>query len=256
MKDRYVESCIGYLRFGYDFDGLDFPQLSEQLFTKILEGDESANDAIEDYKRRMNLSDSYDASFDEFSLYPDTRCLVNYFNIKDKSLLKKAEMFISSVRICELLEKGQDDAVTDFNYLRSLHSVFFGDIYPSAGAIRTKSISRKTEFCRPEYIEKMGQEIFRKLSDASYLKGIEDQDDFINELAYFMGEVEALHPFMEGNGRTSRFFFTTLALNAGYEIHWENADADNFLEANIAAIEGDYQPLVDVLEEIIIRKED
>ena len=60
------------------------------------------------------------------------------------------------------------------------------------------------------------------------------------------------HPFMDGNGRATRFFFNSLALAAGYEIGWGSADPDHFLEANVAALDGDYQALIDVLEEIVI----
>ena len=67
-----------------------------------------------------------------------------------------------------------------------------------------------------------------------------------------MGEMEALHPFVDGNGRASRLFFNSIALAAGYEIGWGSADPDNFLEANVAALDGDYQALIDVLEEIVI----
>ena len=82
--------------------------------------------------------------------------------------------------------------------------------------------------------------------------GISDVDDFVNELAYYMGEVEALHPFLDGNGRSTRLFFDTIAHKAGYVIGWGSSDPDHFLEANVAALEGDYQALIDVLEEIVI----
>ena len=67
-----------------------------------------------------------------------------------------------------------------------------------------------------------------------------------------IGAMEALHPFLDGNGRTTRYFFTGLARNAGYDIIWSATDPDRYLEGNIAAIDGDYQPLIDVLEEAVI----
>ena len=98
----------------------------------------------------------------------------------------------------------------------------------------------------------MSSDIFDKLRSMKFLKGLDDIDEFINELAYFMGEMEALHPFMDGNGRTTRYFFTDLARKAGYDIIWSATDPDRYLEGNIAAIDGDYQPLIDVLEEAVI----
>ena len=118
--------------------------------------------------------------------------------------------------------------------------------------IRRSLSSKHTEFCQPEYIESQAGILFSKLRDDHYLSRIDDVDDFVNELAYYMGEMEALHPFMDGNGRATRFFFNSLALAAGYEIGWGSADPDHFLEANVAALDGDYQALIDVLEEIVI----
>ena len=139
-----------------------------------------------------------------------------------------------------------------FDYLKALHNKIFGDIYPSAGMIRNKDESKRSEYCKSIYLEKMASDIFDKLRNAKFLRGLDDIDEFINELAYFMGEVEALHPFMDGNGRTTRYFFTDLARKAGYDIIWSATDPDRYLEGNIAAIDGDYQPLVDVLEEAVI----
>ena len=66
-----------------------------------------------------------------------------------------------------------------------------------------------------------------------------------------VGEAEALHPFRDGNGRAIRFYFNRLVQEAGYLLHWSKADPDRMLEASIAAIDGDYQALVDVLGEIL-----
>ena len=49
-----------------------------------------------------------------------------------------------------------------------------------------------------------------------------------------------------------RFFFYELIREAGHDVEWSEADPDRMLEGSIAAIDGDYQPLVDVFEEILI----
>jgi len=67
-----------------------------------------------------------------------------------------------------------------------------------------------------------------------------------------MGEFEAIHPFIDGNGRVTRFFISLIANQAGYYISWSSVDPDQLLEASIAAIDGDYQALVDLFEEITI----
>ena len=104
----------------------------------------------------------------------------------------------------------------------------------------------------PAQIQKMAEEIFQKLSNDNYLRNQTDRDDFINDLAFYMGESEALHPFREGNGRVITCFFYELIKQSGHDVDWSEADPDRMLEGAIAAIDGDYQPLVDVFEEILI----
>ena len=255
MKSSLVDGLLGYLKFGYDFDGIDFSLSTEETLRKILEGDEDPSTVIATYIEEKGLSVPYDPSYPELGFYPGTRCLVNYFNIKDKHELKQIEILFSSIRIAELFTKPLDMGLT-FSYLKAIHQHIVGDLYPSAGMIREKSLEKKSEFCKAEYIETQAGEIFSKLSQMKFLSGIDDFDDFINELAYFMGEIEALHPFQDGNGRTTRFFFSDLARRAGYDIIWNTVDVDKYLEANIASIDGDYQPLFSVLEESVIKRKD
>lgn len=252
MKSARLSISQEYLRFTIEADGESLTEELEKTFTDILEGDLSADIAVSTYIRSEHLDAGAEESpADEMSRYPGTRCLVNYFGIKDKPSLRRVDKMISSLRTAELLHAPIDMPFT-FDYLKAIHSHLFGDIYPSAGMIRRSLSSKHTEFCQPEYIESQAGILFSKLRDDHYLSRIDDVDDFVNELAYYMGEMEALHPFMDGNGRATRFFFNSLALAAGYEIGWGSADPDHFLEANVAALDGDYQALIDVLEEIVI----
>lgn len=252
MKTDWLDISLDYLKFTVEADGESLtPELAEQ-FTDILHGDLKAEKAIADYIRHEHLDASlYTGTEDEMSYYPDTRCLVNYYGIKDKPLLRKIDKRISSYRTAELLVSPLK-LPFNFDHLVAIHSHLFGDIYPSAGMIRTSSSKKHREYCQPEYIIPSSQRLFDNLRQNKYLMGIKDVDDFINELAYYMGEVEALHPFLDGNGRTTRLFFDTIARNAGYVIGWGSSDPDHFLEANVAALDGDYQALIDVLEEIVI----
>lgn len=50
--------------------------------------------------------------------------------------------------------------------------------------------------------------------------------EFTKRLAFYMGEINAVHPFREGNGRVQRLFSSQLALNAGYFIDFESVGQD------------------------------
>ena len=67
-----------------------------------------------------------------------------------------------------------------------------------------------------------------------------------------MGELNALHPFREGNGRTSRLYFKQLAKQAGYQIKFSNVSKDELLNADIAAFNCKYDPLIRVLDKVVL----
>ena len=251
MSNDRLEISLDYLKFTIEADGEELSEQLEETFSDILEGELKADSAIASYIREEGLESADLSDVDEMSRYPGTRCIVNYFGIKDRETLKKVDKRISSFRTAELL-KDKPDMPFNFDFLKAIHAQLFGDIYPSAGETRRQTMQKHTEYCQPEFIDRAAGMLFSKLRDENYLRGIDDIDDYINVLAYYMGEMEALHPFMDGNGRATRLFFHTLSLSAGYEIGWGSADPDHFLGANVAALDGDYQALIDVLEEIVI----
>jgi cell filamentation protein len=78
--------------------------------------------------------------------------------------------------------------------------------------------------------------------------------NFIKRLAYYMGEVNALHPFREGNGRTSREYFRQLSLNGNYILDFSKINKDDLLTADIEAFNGSYDNLIKILDKAVIVK--
>ncbi|WP_301292803.1 Fic family protein [Paenibacillus tyrfis] len=58
-------------------------------------------------------------------------------------------------------------------------------------------------------------------------------EEFASRAAHYMAEINILHPFREGNGRTQREFVRQLAANAGYQLDWSKADKSIVLQASI-----------------------
>jgi cell filamentation protein len=139
-----------------------------------------------------------------------------------------------------------------FAHLKKIHAYIFQDLYDWAGKPRQADFLSKagTIFCRGEHIDAQAAELFGELKFENFLREL-DKSQFMARLAYFMGEVNALHPFREGNGRTNREFFRELSLNAGYNLDWGNADKGELLSADIAAFEQHYAPLVAILERTV-----
>ena len=69
-------------------------------------------------------------------------------------------------------------------------------------------------------------------------------------LAGFLADVNALHPFREGNGRAQRAFFSQLAHDAGHHIAWVRMDPDRNTAASAAAHHGDLAPLREMLDQL------
>ncbi len=66
---------------------------------------------------------------------------------------------------------------------------------------------------------------------------------FSDRAAHYLGELNALHPFREGNGRAQREFISHLAYANGYYIAWENVNRADMLQASIDAFKGDTSKL-------------
>lgn len=185
---------------------------------------------------------------DYFTEHDDV--MQNKLGIDDPAVLKQAEADIVSVRLAELLQKPMKGAF-DFARLRAIHKHLFSDLYIMAGKVRDVDIAKgHVLFCLVENISACQTQIFKKLKEEKYLCGL-DRVSFSYKLAELSGELNALHPFRDGNGRTIRCFLIQLANHAGYEIRFEDVDKEELLKADIAAFSGDIECLAKVYERII-----
>ena len=182
--------------------------------------------------------------------YPNTTVLINKLGIQDQSELNSVE------RQFVLLKSSQAEQETifkniDFNFYKELHKQLFGDLYEWAGTVRSMNISKKgTVFCNFEDIERIGTLKFQRLAEQNYLKGL-TKSRFIDELTEFYHDMNMLHPFREGNGRTLRLFITLLVRNAGYTLNFSDCDSDLLMIATIKAAQGDLSLLKEVFSELV-----
>ena len=138
----------------------------------------------------------------------------------------------------------------DLNHLCAIHRRIFGDIYDWAGQQRTVAIAKGSWFCLPQYIESSAAEAFRSLHGEGLLRGL-PRDVFTERMAYYLGEVNAVHPFREGNGRAQRAFFEQLAGDAGFILDWQHLDTDRNIAASAAIMGGDTTLMRKMLDELI-----
>lgn len=181
--------------------------------------------------------------------YPNTNVLKNKLDIRDNVKLAEAERKITFPRANEIRAnpvKGE----FDYNHLKSIHKALFSDVYDWAGKERTVDIAKGNNlFSRAVFIRDNAEKVFNNISRDNYLIGM-PKDKVAERLAYHMGEINALHPFREGNGRSQRQFIGYLAKAAGFELQWNKANPDNMLKASIQSMFGDSTKLEVILKEI------
>lgn len=178
--------------------------------------------------------------------YDGTDVLKNKLNIRDLAILKKAEEEITVVKQMALYQNPIKGNFTKA-HLMNIHKFIFGDIYPFAGKIRKEQISKAdTMFYPPNLIDRELDKIFLKIKSEVMLKE-KSEDKVFDNLAYVMAELNIIHPFREGNGRTIREFIRLMAKRCGYSLNWGNVDSDKLLNASILSVD-DYAVLINILK--------
>jgi cell filamentation protein len=180
--------------------------------------------------------------------YPNSSVLRNKLNIVDERDLNVAEREISSIRMMEIEDiplKGK----LDFNHLKEIHYNIFKEIYEWAGQVRTVNISKGNVFCYYENIESYADYIFDKLKEEEYLMNT-GKNAIFDRLSFYLSEINALHPFREGNGRSQRVFISYLAKVAGYELNFEGISQEKMIELSVRAFNYGHVEYINMFEKI------
>lgn len=180
--------------------------------------------------------------------YPNTNVLINKFNIMDYDKLHEMERKISTLAGSQINEKGIKGNF-DLKHLQAIHKALFSDIYNWAGEIRSIDIAKSNLFCRAQFINSYAESVFGELKEDKYLVGM-NKERAIRKLASYMGDINALHPFREGNGRTQRHFIKQLAKATGIELKLCKVDSDRMMSASLASFQGDSKQFEAIFNEV------
>lgn len=180
--------------------------------------------------------------------YPGTDVLMNKYDIHDADSLFNVERRISLAKAM-LLQKQPMQGNFDLNHLRAIHRFLFSDIYDWAGEIRTVDIGKGNVFCHAAYIEKEANRLFDELRHEHYLNDIDELASFAKRIAYYLSEINAIHPFREGNGRAQRIFVQHLSYYNGFRLRFDKITKEEMLAASQASFLCEYEPM----EKIILR---
>lgn len=167
--------------------------------------------------------------------YPGTNTLVNKLNIKDSKTLESYETSMVALKLMALVKKGITGNF-DVAHFTSIHKFLFEDIYNFAGLFRNENIAKDYfQFAQWEYIDSELEKLLNQLKQENYLDGL-SKENFAKRLAYYWAELNVLHPFRDGNGRTTREFLRQLALKNNYKLNLQNVPAKELLNASIKSI--------------------
>ena len=195
---------------------------------------------------------SYEYEKDDYYCYPDSSVLKNKLNIDDEKALNEAEREITAIKTLELIDKPLRGEL-DFDYIKRLHKHLFSDIYDWAGELRKTDISKGNIFCQHELIEINAEVLFNELKAENYLEGL-DKDAIVKRLAYYLGDLNTIHPFREGNGRVQRLFIRELASRVGYLDNFDGITPEEMIQASDKTFHYDYEMMEELIARVIKSK--
>ncbi|MFD3591831.1 Fic/DOC family protein [Nocardia sp. NPDC058640] len=182
-------------------------------------------------------------------LDPESGVFRNRLGIADAAALHQAESDLSQAALVDLGVRTLPGRY-DLPHLCAFHREIFGDVYPWAGEVRTVGIAKSDPFCLPHHIVSYAAEVFAGLTADGHLRGL-NRSEFVTKLAHYLGEVNAIHPFREGNGRAQRAFFHQLGREVGWVVDWSDLDPDENVRVSMASLRGDNGPMRDMLDRLV-----
>ncbi len=149
--------------------------------------------------------------------------LENKLGISDSTELARAEEKLSKKKAVELFESGLLDSLQPGTYhaLAEIHRHLFEDIYGFAGKVRDVNIAKGTFRFAPVMYLQAAIENVEKMPQSTF-------DEIIEKYV----EMNVVHPFREGNGRSTRIWLDQmLKKELNLVIDWSKVDKDDYLLA-------------------------
>ncbi|RZM36950.1 MAG: cell filamentation protein [Sphingomonas sp.] len=185
--------------------------------------------------------------------YPGTDTLRNRLGITEEKTLTEAERRLTQARGAEAARLTFPATADGY---RSLHRHLFQDLYDWAGQDRTVNIAKGgSSFAAVPYLARELDKLFADARAKEGFRGL-PRDEFFDRLGNHINEINAIHPFREGNGRTMRHHAAQLARDAGHPIRIASIDKTAWMEASRHGfLTGDHRGMTAVLAGAAIRRD-
>jgi cell filamentation protein len=181
----------------------------------------------------------------------DELTLKNKLGATDHARLEAAETDYVRNRLLDF-ECGEGPTGSfDATHLKAIHRHLFQDVYEWAGHTRDEQVLLSDgSIANEPVLRRIGGKPFmdgpeiaagldrisRKLAEENFLRGL-PRKEFSSRAADVMIDLNGVHPFREGNGRTQRVFMEALAQQAGQVLDFSVVSRERMIQASIAAYE-------------------
>ncbi len=194
------------------------------------------------YLRNANERVAYSKTF-----YADTEVYVNKLGIRDLTVLEATERRLTEDRADEGFPVRAH--YRTYAGFKAIHRHLFQDLYKWAGRERNYTTGRGSiPFAVPAYIKPWMEDFFTQLARDGYLVGCRKKE-LAADAARYVNEINACHPFIDGNGRTQRFWLRMLSDHAGFVLDLGSGDSKRWNEASrIGFVKQDHRPMARLIQ--------
>jgi cell filamentation protein len=184
---------------------------------------------------------------DDVYVYPGTNILKNKLGLTDAASLDMAERRLTRIRAVEGLPTG----AFDLDHLQAIHRHLFQDLYDWAGEIRKVEIAKGgNQFMFRQFIRTGMADIHRRIIKQHYFRGLA-RTVFAEKVGPILGDVNYVHPFREGNGRTQLYYLKQLCHRAGHPLDLRCLPAEDWINASRVSHKADYWPMIKTIDDAL-----
>jgi cell filamentation protein len=175
--------------------------------------------------------DRYISSHDEGELLP------NKLYLKDREAIEQSEFEGFLLAELTLTEKLSIRTKFSVRYIKEIHKLSLGHLYPFAGKYRTVNMSKGGFLFPAAQFISISMETFEKEVLSTLPNKYENKESLIKDIAIVHGELLFIHPFREGNGRTARILANLMARKQGYKgLNFDKID-DKVFQKYVSAVQ-------------------
>ncbi len=179
--------------------------------------------------------------------------LINKFGFKKQSELDDAETLLlqdSYTHFFELLTKGK--IVFDLPTLFTIHEYFLGTLYTWAGKVRAVDISKPGALFAPVAHIASSLQVLERLIQVHIPRKTDSKKSVSEKIALIHNELNAVHPFREGNGRTIRLFLDLMI--ADLDLHPVDWNVKGYISACQKGMSQDHAKMIGLIYRDISKK--